>query len=175
MLSKRYNMFLTRLSLSGVLLFSVCCAHHVSSKFKNETLRLNTPQLISEYQQKNFSYGKTREGFGCGGADTSHNTSGCSPEFIFNSKKGNCAAYTTFAVYCLRQAGYEAYPAKVYSKWPVSFIPRIKTRDYHYVALYKERGRWFLIDNGRPTGNIGILGPFDSKDSLPYKVLNIED
>ncbi len=86
------------------------CAHHLSEEFKNAALKLNTPQLINEYQQNFFSYATTFDGYGCGGVDISYSTAGCSPSYIFHYRKGNCVAYTKFSVYCLRQAGYEDLP-----------------------------------------------------------------
>jgi len=164
---------LFRLFLLGVVLVAFGCAHHLSEGFKKEALKLNTPQLIDEYQQQNFSYATTRDGYGCGGPDISYKAGVCSPSYIYYSKKGNCAAYTMFAVYFLQQAGYEAYPLKVYSSWPSSFVPGSYPRDYHYMALYKNSNKWYVMDNGRWRPR-GISGPFNSIEDLPYKILNIE-
>jgi len=156
-----------------LILLSLGCATFLSEEFKSATFKLNTPQLIDEYQRQHFSYATTSDGYGCGGVDISISTAGCSPGYIFNSKKGNCAAYTTFAVYCLRQAGYEAYPLKVYSQWPSWFVPGAHPRDYHYIALYKDNNKWYVMDNGRRRPR-GIIGPFDTIEDLRYKVLKIE-
>jgi len=163
-----------RVFLLAIALISFGCAHYLSEDFKSEALKLNAPKLIDEYQRQNFSYATTRDGYGCGGVDISYGTGGCSPSYIYRSKKGNCAAYTTFAVYCLRQAGYEAYPLKVYSAWPSWFVPGSYPRDYHYMALYEENNKWYVMDNGRGSYPRGISGPFDSLDFLPYEILNIE-
>ena|GEM_PF-7128962 len=163
-----------QLLLLGLILAFGGCAHHLREDFNDAVLRLNTPQLIDKYQRRHFSYATTREGYGCGGVDISHSTASCSPGYIFQSKKGNCAAYTTFAVYCLRQAGFEAYPLKVYSPWPSWFVPGAYPRDYHYMALYKDNNKWYVVDNGRGRGPQGINGPFNSIEDLPYKILNIE-
>ena len=112
-----------------ILLISIGCAHQVKKEFISATISLNTPELIDKYQRKNFSYATTSEGYGCGGVDISISTRGCYPDYIFISKKGNCAASTKFATYCLKQAGYEAYPIKIYSKWPSSFVPGAWPRD----------------------------------------------
>jgi hypothetical protein len=165
---------LIRFFLLGITLISFGCAHHPREDFNDAVLRLNTPQLIDKYQGRHFSYATTRDGYGCGGVDISYSTAGCSPSYIFHSRKGNCAAYTTFAVYCLQQAGYEAYPLKVYSQWPSWFVPGAYPRDYHYMVLYKVNNKWYVMDNGRGRGPQGINGPFNSIEDLPYKILNIE-
>ncbi len=160
--------------LALMLVFSSCV--HYSNDFDAVTSRLNTPHRIDKYQRKNFSYATTFEGYGCGGVgvDISVNTSECSPEFIFHAKKGNCGAFTTFAVYCLRKAGYEAYPLKIYFLWPARAFPRAKHRNYHYMALYKEKNKWYIMDNGRRRNIKGITGPFNSIKEIPYKIVNIE-
>lgn len=165
---------LIRFFLLGIILISFGCAHYLSREFKNAAFELNTPKLIDSYQQRNFSYATTHDGYGCGGVDISYSTVGCSPSYIYHSKKGNCAAYTTFAVYFLRQAGYKAYPLKVYSQWPSWFAPGARPRHYHYMALYKENNKWYVMDNGRGSWPRGISGPFESIEDLPYKILNIE-
>ena len=136
-----------RFFLLGIILFSFGCAHYLSKDFKNAALKLNTPQLIDEYQRQNFSYATTSDGYGCGGVDISYGTRGCSPSYIYYSQKGNCAAYTTFAVYCLRQAGYKAYPIKLFVKWPSWFVPRASPRDYHYAVLYNEMDKWYIMED----------------------------
>ena len=163
-----------QLLLIGLTLVFGGCAHQLSEDFNDVVLKLNTPQLIDKYQRRHFSYATTREGYGCGGVNISHSTAQCSASYIFRSKKGNCAAYTTFAVYCLRQAGYEAYSLKVYSQWPSWFVPGAYPRNYHYMALYKDQNKWYVMDNGRGSGPRGIIGPFNSIEDLPYKILNIE-
>jgi len=141
--------------------------------FKTVTERLNAPKIIDIYQRKNFSYATTSAGYGCGGVDISISTRSCSPSYIYHTKKGNCAAYTTHAVNCLKQAGYEAYPIKVFIKWPSSFVPRAFPRDYHYLVIYNEMDKWYTMNTG---GGMpaGIKGPFNSLEELPFKVLNIE-
>ena len=163
-----------QLLLIGVILAFGGCAHQLSEDFNDVVLKLNTPRLIDKYQRRHFSYATTREGYGCGGVNISHSTAQCSESYIFRSKKGNCAAYTTFAVYCLRQAGYEAYPLKIYSRRPSWFVPEAYHRNYHYVALYKDQNKWYVMDNGRGSWPRGIIGPFNSIEDLPYKILNIE-
>ena len=170
--SKKLLINMKPLLIIGIVLIFFGCA--MTKEFKETAARLNTPQLIDEYQRQNFSYATTGEGYGCGGVDISYSTKGCSPGYIFSSKKGNCAAYTTFAVYCLRQAGYEAYPIRIHSQWPSWLFPNFHPRDFHYVALYKQNGKWYIMDNGRGRGPQGISGPFDSVNGLPYRVLNIE-
>ena len=132
-----------QLLLIGLILAFGGCAQHLSGDFNDVVLKLNTPQLIDKYQRRHFSYATTRAGYGCGGVNISHSTAQCSESYIFRSKKGNCAAYTTFAVYCLRQGGYEAYPLKVYLQWPSWFVPGAYPRDYHYMALYKDQNKWY--------------------------------
>jgi hypothetical protein len=160
------------------------CAHidnYITPEFEYTASTLNTPELIDQYQRANFSYAQTWEGYGCGGVDISHNSKGCSPGYIFKTKKGNCAAHAVFAVYCLRKERREAYVMKVKADIgdarPGTRISRGgKTWvvvDYHYVALYKDQGKWWVMDNGKVRPR-GILGPFNSVEESPYKILNIE-
>ena len=144
------------------------------SDFDTVTARLNRPELIDRYQAIKFSYATTGEGYGCGGVDISGSTDGCSPAYIFGAGRGNCAAYTTFAVHALRKAGYEAYPVKVYSYWPSWFAPGAMIRDYHYLTLYRTAGKWYILDNGRGGGPRGIAGPYDKPEDMPYRIMGIE-
>lgn len=167
--------------LLGIVLIS--CAHigYITPEFESVTSTLNSPELIDKFQRANFSYAQTWEGYGCGGVDISHSSKGCSAGYIFKTKKGNCAAHAVFAVYCLKKAGYEAYVMEV--KSDTGGVPS-GTRvshggrtwvavDYHYVALYKDHGKWFVMDDGRIRPR-GILGPFNSIEEIPHKILNIE-
>lgn len=154
----------------------VGCAHvgYITPEFEHVTSTLNTPSLIDAYQRENFSYAQTWEGYGCGGVDISGSSKGCSPGYIFSTKKGNCAAFSVFAVHCLKKAGHEACVVKVVSEGARGGrYGGARAVDYHYIAVYKDRDAWWVIDNGtvRPRG---IKGPFNSIERIPYKVLNIE-
>lgn len=156
------------------------CAHmsYITPEFESVTSTLNTPALISKYQRKNFSYGQTWEGHGCGGVDIKGSSEGCPPGYIFSTKVGNCAAFSRFAWYCLKKAGYETYVVKVVSEQsPIGGGKYGGTRrvDYHYIAVFKskDQDKWWVMDNGKPNPK-GIKGPFSSIETIPYKILNIE-
>jgi len=103
----------------------------------------------NDFQKKHFEWASTSQGGGCAGIDIGINLEACPPDFIFNNKgRGNCGAFTTFAVDCLRKAGYQAYPLSIYKKWPDSLAPGHQPRDYHIMTLYKENGKWYTMDNG---------------------------
>jgi hypothetical protein len=135
---------------------------------------LKTPTLLDDYLQTNFSWASERDGGGCGGVNIGAGLKDCAPHFIFKNKKGNCGAYTTFAVYCLRKAGYKAYPLYVYDEWPPYFAPGASPRDYHILVLYEEKGKLLTIDRGKPRNPEGIKGPYNKVEDLPYKVLKVD-
>jgi hypothetical protein len=165
----------------AVILFSfiiaVSCAHSPQQpkvSFDELTKTLITPQSIYEYQKKNFRWASGAQGGGCAGVDIGVSLEGCTPEFIYHNKgKGNCGAYTTFAVHFLRSAGYEAYPLYVYDQWPNWLAPGHEPRDYHIMTLYSDNGKWFTLDEGKPQPQ-GIKGPYNKIEDLPYKVLRID-
>jgi len=164
--------------LLGIVL--VGCAHfsYITPEFESITSSLNTPELISNYQFQNFSYAQTWEGYGCGGVDISHSSKVCSPGYIFKTKKGNCAAYTRFALYCLKKAGYEASVVKVRVKPPKSgrYSGR-RAVDYHYVVVfkYKNQNMWGVFDNGRlrKTHDPNSI-PDRRQGGRPFKIIKIE-
>jgi len=164
--------------LLGIVLIG--CAHlsYITPEFESVTSGLNTPELISHYQLDNFSYGQTWEGFGCGGPDISGTSIVCSPGYIFSTKKGNCAAYSRFALHCLKKAGYEAWVVKVWVK------PEMGGRyggsravDYHYVVVfkYKDQNMWGVLDNGRLRKTLDPNSiPDHRQGGRPFKIINIE-
>ena len=165
----------------GLILVLLSCSHKQPQPYKSfeeASTMLNTPRLINEYQKKYFEWASTRQGGGCNKWNIGVSLKGCPPSFIFNNKgKGNCGAYTTFALNCLRKAGYEAYPIYTYLKWDDSFASGIQPRDYHIMTLYKENDKWYTLDNGLGPahgGSQGIKGPWDTIKDLPYKVLRVD-
>jgi hypothetical protein len=160
-----------------LILFLSCCAHQppqIETSFEEVVASLNSPQLIDEYQRKHFRSRHKHEGGGCGEVDIGITLEGCTPSFIYdNNKRGNCGAYTVFAVHCLRKAGHEAYPLYIYRDWG-TFAPGHSPRDYHVMTLYKDDGKWFTLDNGARRGPEGIKGPYTDIEDLPYQVLKID-
>ncbi len=176
-MNKQKMMTCTRaLAILGIFLLLLSCVQKQPQPYKNfaeASTKLNTPAKIDDFQKKHFEWASTSQGGGCAGIDIGINLEACPPDFIFNNKgRGNCGAFTTFAVDCLRKAGYEAYPLSIYKKWPDSLAPGHQPRDYHIMTLYKENGKWYTMDNGK-TKPEGIKGPFNSIEDLPYKVLKI--
>lgn len=165
--------------LVGLLMVFEGCAHvgYLTPEFESITSSLNTPELISQYQLQNFSYAQTWEGFGCGGVDISRRSTVCSPGYIFSSKKGNCAAYSRFALYCLKKAGYESWIVKVRVKPATEGRYAGSPVDYHYMAVfkYKDENMWGVLDNGRLSK---VLDPNSIPDhrqgGQPFKITNIE-
>ncbi len=159
------------LSLICFLLLLYSCAHPQRfNSFEEAVANLNTPQLIHEYQRTYFYYATHSEGGGCANSDFYYTLIGCPPDFIFNNHgRGNCGAFTTFAVHCLRQAGYEAYPMYIHSDWPPSFNPGVSPRDYHIVTLYKENADWYILDDGSPKPS-GISGPYVEIENKPFVI-----
>lgn len=153
------------------------CAHNPPQPqipFEELSASLNTPQSIHDYQKKHFRWASESQGGGCKGVDIGLGLKECPPSFIYENKgRGNCGAFTTFSVYCLRKAGYEAYPLYVYELWPAWLAPGHQPRDYHIMTLYRIQGQWFTLDNGKDIP-LGIKGPFETEEKLPYQVLRID-
>ena len=161
----------------GIML--VGCAHtsYITPEFESVTSSLNTPELISHYQSQNFSYAQTWEGFGCGGVDISNSSKVCSPGYIFSSKKGNCAAYSRFALYCLKKAGYESWIVKVWVKPATEGRYAGSPVDYHYVTVfkYKDENMWGVLNNGRLSKTLDPNSiPDRRQGGQPFKIINIE-
>jgi len=178
---KILNTITRTIILFALMLSVLSCAHNPPQpqiSFEELSANLNTPQLINKYQKRHFEWASNAQGGGCVGVngivDIGVNLAACPPSFIFNNNgKGNCGAFTTFAVYCLRKAGYEAYPLYVYEEWPDWLAPGHQPRDYHIMTLYRDNGRWFTLDNGHSTPK-GIKGPFNNIKDLPYEVLRVD-
>jgi len=97
------------------------------SSYKIVTDRLNSPELISFYSRRNFSY--VRQG-----------QRQITAPYIFFSKKGCCQDYTAFAVYCLKNAGYDARAIIV--KSPTNHP------NGHVVCEFKGKdGKEYILDN----------------------------
>lgn len=104
--------------------------------------RLNAPELIDYYERKRFLY-------------VGHGTMKNPPTTVrgvFKHDKGACGGITKFTVYCLRKNGYKAFEHRVdsYSGWV----------RYHYVTVFENDGKRFVMDNGLKIG-AGII-PWDS-------------
>jgi len=143
--------------------------------FEKVTNSLNTPELISKYQQQNFSYAQTWEGYGCGGVNIYRTSKACPPRYIYDARKGNCAAYARFAQYALKKAGYESWIVRASVTPPASGKYSGPKNDMHYVTVfkYKDKDAWGVIDNGwlRTTND-----PHNIPDRYqqPYKITDIE-
>lgn len=95
-------------------------------EFKVVVERLNAPELISFYSQRNFSY--TRQG-----------QRNITPRNIFYSKSGTCQDYSAFGEYCLIKGGYDAEVITVES--PTGYYRN------HVVVEYKgEDGKNYILD-----------------------------
>ena len=167
-----------KIILALLTLLFLSCAHNPPQPqipFEDLTAGLNTPPLIDKYQRKHFRWASESQGGGCAGTDIGISLKYCPPNFIYNNKgKGNCGAFTTFAVHCLRKAGYEAYPVYIFEQWPGWLAPGHQPRDYHIMVLYRDKEQWFTIDNGKLDYQFGIKGPFAKIEDLPYQVLRLD-
>ncbi len=112
-------------------------------KLGEVTSRLNLPELIDYYEKEKFSYAYSITPF----------SSPVLPETIFKDKKGSCGYYASFTAYCLNKAGYEAYAEGFWI-----------THDRgHWTTVFKDKGKWFILDNGRRGMPLGIVGTFRSR------------
>ena len=109
------------------------------SDFEIVTERLNSPELINYYEQKNFWYVDCEERV-------------AEPKAIFKYKNGCCFDYSAFSEYCLQKAGYDAKIIKVESP---------NYHSYHVVCEFIDKdGKEYIMDNScRPCG----LGITDKK------------
>jgi hypothetical protein len=73
--------------------------------FSDVTDRLNSAELVDYYVCRNFAYKKIK---------LKSLDDYTQPHNIFRKKQGECWLYTSFCVYCLKKAGYEAHPITVY-------------------------------------------------------------
>jgi hypothetical protein len=106
--------------------------------FKVVTSRLNAPELINFYAQRNFGY-------------VPYGQKKITPQYIFKSKTGCCQDYTAFSVYCLKKGGYDARAITIKS-------PTGHSRN-HVVCEYKGKdGKKYILDNSCNfcTGGRGI-------------------
>ncbi len=118
------------------------------SNFDKVSIRLNSPELIDFWTQKNLTYS-----FYLGTMKSNQS--------IFKSKNGNCEDTSSFIVNLLRKAGYEANTLDVVSKDPN--VP------FHVIVKYQINDSFYLMDNGTfiPAG---IMGPFKSMKESSYKL-----
>ena len=89
--------------------------------------RLNSPNLIDNYQHHKFIYFRgsgSRRGYS---------------RDIFKTKTGDCRDYTAFCVACLQRAGYEAKAIKVIG-------PAAMTA-FHVVCEFKDNDKAYIMDN----------------------------
>lgn len=175
MLKKRVLGIKLSLVFIGTFILSGGFAYGQSmEEFDKVIASLNTPALVDGYLKKNFRWASEVEGGGCPPANIGVSLKDCAPNFLFLNKKGNCGAFTAFAIHCLRKAGYKAYPLYIHQKWPSSLGVGVSPRDYHIMVLYEDNGKWYTIDRGQPRFPEGIKGPYNSVEDLPYKVLRVD-
>ncbi|MGD8800988.1 MAG: transglutaminase-like domain-containing protein [Desulfobacterales bacterium] len=102
--------------------------------FRDVTERLNSPRLVDFYVSRNFTYKKIR----LRTLDEYKN-----PHIFFSRKQGECWLYTTFCLYCLKKAGYQAHAITVYHG--------NSKRPNHVTCLYVDKdGYEYIMDNSLP-------------------------
>jgi len=116
-------------------------------EFGEVTSRLSLPELVDYYERKNFSYEYYRGPLR-------------SVQQVFKDKRANCYDTTEFTVWCLRKGGYRAGSMVIQGAF-----------EGHNVTYYKDKGKWFVMDNGG-RWHAGIKGPFDSLKDSPYRILD---
>jgi len=101
--------------------------HDRWKNFKVVADRLNSPELISFYAQRNFSY-------------VPYGQREITAQYIFRAKKGCCQDYTAFSVYCLKRAGYDARA--------ITVVSPTGGRRNHVVCEYEDKdGKEYILDN----------------------------
>jgi len=102
--------------------------------FRDVTDRLNSPVLLDFYERRNFSY------VSFNGYKLVHG--GPPPTIIFKKEKGSCSFFTSFSVYCLRRAGYQAEAITVKSSYSGA--------DFHRVCEFIDKdGKFYIMDNSK--------------------------
>jgi hypothetical protein len=98
--------------------------------YETVTDRLNTPRLIDYYQRKRFVFVPYPE-------------HPWNPRGLFKTNKGSCIEFTSFALVCLKKAGYKA---AVYNPpWKSDEFP-----GFHQTTLFRGKsGQFYVMDNGR--------------------------
>lgn len=131
-------------------------------KFEDVVGRLNSPQLILHYAQRNLPYDfeSQKEILRWG------TTQWKSPRQTFKLKKGNCNDQGRFALYCLLKNGY-AYNGFTKNKPAATclraYVSKYKPGIGHVTCLYREgSGDFYIINLGKMFGNYEIKGPFKS-------------
>jgi hypothetical protein len=99
--------------------------------YETVTDRLNTPRLINYYQKKRFVFVPYPE-------------HPWNPRALFKTNRGSCIEFTSFALVCLKKAGYKA--GAYNPPWKSDELP-----GFHQATLFKGKsGRFYVMDNGRP-------------------------
>lgn len=99
--------------------------------FSDVTERLNSAELVDYYVCRNFTYKKIR----LRSLDDYTN-----PRNIFSKKRGECWLYTSFYVYCLKKAGYQAHAITVYRG--------NSRRPNHVACTYIDKdGKEYIVDS----------------------------
>jgi hypothetical protein len=98
--------------------------------FSDVAERLNSPELVDYYVCRNFSYKKIK----LRSLDDYKQ-----PHIIFSKKQGECWLYTSFCVYCLKNAGYRAHAITVYHA--------SSRRPNHVACAYIDKdGKEYIMD-----------------------------
>jgi hypothetical protein len=104
--------------------------------FNDVTERLNSPILLDYYERRDFSYVSFEE------TGYKLESGGPPASIIFEKKKGSCSYFTSFSVYCLNRAGYQAKAITV------KYIDG--HGDLHRVCEFIDRdGKYYIMDNSR--------------------------
>ena len=85
------------------------------------------------------------------------------PYIFFSKKQGDCWLYTTFCLYCLKKAGYQAHAITVYHG--------NSTRPNHVTCLYVDKdGKEYIMDSSLPAyvHGTGIYEKTAYLDIYPY-------
>lgn len=115
--------------------------------FETVVDRLNAPELIDFYGKKFIEYDY-------------YLGSKKSNKEVFISKAANCSDHSEFNTFVLNRSGYRANIVYV-------FLDEVG----HVITRYRDNGKIYIMDSTR----LGLLGPFNSMDEIPYKINSFKD
>jgi hypothetical protein len=155
-LSKKFFITLISISLLGLL----SCANNSLSlpdprkvPFDGAVAQLNTPEKVNTWLVKYFKYDyvKLKRNVKAGYFEIDP------PQKTYSTRKGVCRDAANFASYCLFKAGYEV------SLLRVIFQRRTPSgANGHFICVYKNNGKWWIIADAAPYPVRHIQGPYDT-------------
>jgi len=126
------KLFLILILLTSIILLSGCGIFNLNTfvlpddtEFLALVQELDTPEKICQYMLENFTY-------------ELHSLYAPDPYTLWQTQKGDCNDFSTFATFIADYHGYETYQIKIFYK---------NSAMNHYLAIYKEKGLYNFSDN----------------------------